>query len=89
MPDKWCIHHGFHILLLERDFTKKEAIDQKIANRLKFEEGKQQEQEVDSIMDNMVFAKEAVDGKPLGLYYLIHWKKETHIEDTWESVKGV
>ena len=37
----------------------------------------------------MVFAEEAVDGRPPGLYYLIHWKGETHAEDTWEPVEGI
>ena len=36
---KWCIHSIFHVLLLERDVTKKQIVDQKIANQLKFEEG--------------------------------------------------
>ena len=73
LPAKWRIHPVFHVLLLERDITRKEAVDQKIANQLKFEEGEQPEQEVDLILDSMVFAEETVDGKLLGLYYLIHW----------------
>ena len=62
----------FHLLRLERDVTRKEVVDQKIANQLKFEEGDQPEQEVDSIMDSMVFAEKVVDGRPPGLYYLIY-----------------
>ena len=37
----------------------------------------------------MIIAKEAIDRRPPGLYYLIYWKKKTHAEDTWESVKRV
>ena len=37
----------------------------------------------------MIFAKKAVDSRSPGLYYLIHWKGETHTEDTWELVKDV
>ena len=37
----------------------------------------------------MDFAEDAINGRPSGLYYLIHWKGETHTEDTWEPVEGV
>ena len=74
---------------LERDVTRREAVDQKIADQLQFEEGEQPEQGVDSIIDSMVFAEEAIDGRPPRLYYLIHWKRETHREDTWEPMEGV
>ena len=86
---KWRIHPVFYVLLLEKDVTKKEVVDQKIANQLEFKEGKQLEQEVDSIIDSMVFAEEAIDNRPPGLYYLIYWKSETHVEDTWEPVEEV
>ncbi len=79
---KWRIHLVFHVSLLERDVTRREAVDQKIADQLEFEEGEKPEQKVDSIIDSIVFAKEAIDGRPLGLYYLIHWKKKTNAEDT-------
>lgn len=88
LPAKWRIHPAFHVSLLERDVTRREAVDQKIADQLRFEEGEQPEQEVDSIMDSMVFAEEAVDGRPPWLYYLIHWKGETHAEAYWELIDG-
>ena len=72
LPAKWRIHPVFHVPLLERDVTRREAVDQKIANQLKFEEGEQSKQKVDSIIDSMVFAEEAINNKLLGLYYLIH-----------------
>ena len=37
----------------------------------------------------MGFAKEAIDGRPPGLYYLIHWEKKMYSEDTGEPVKGI
>ena len=89
LPAKWRIYPVFHISLLKKDVTRREAVDQKIANQLEFEEGEHPEQEVDSIMNSMVFAVEAVDGRPPGLYYLIHWKGETHVENTWEPVEGI
>ena len=72
LPAKWRIHLVFHVLLLKRDVIRREAVNQKIANTLEFEEGEQPEQEADSIMDSMVFAEEAVDSRPPGLYYLIY-----------------
>lgn len=89
LPAEWRIHPVLHVSLLERDVTRREAVDQKIADQLEFEEGERPEQEVDSIIDSMDFAEEAIDGRPPGLYYLIHWKGETHAEDTWEPVEGV
>lgn len=40
-------------------------------------------------MDSMVFVKEIVDSRPLGLYYLIYWKKKTYAEDIWEPIGGI
>ncbi len=71
LPAKWRIHLVFHVSLLERDVARREGVDQKIADQLEFEEREQPEQEVDSIMDSMVFAEEAIDGRPCGPYYLI------------------
>ena len=39
LPRKWRIHPVFHVSLLERDVTRKEAVDQKIADQLEFEQG--------------------------------------------------
>lgn len=38
---KWLINHMFHILILEREVTRREAVDPKIPHELKFEEDKQ------------------------------------------------
>ena len=62
----------FNVLLLEKDVTRREAVDQKIVDQLEFEEEEQPEQEVDLIMDSQNFAEEAIDCRPLRLYYLIH-----------------
>ena len=69
---KWRIYLVFHVLFLEKDVIRRKAVDQKIANQLKFEEEKQLEQEIDLILDNMVFAKKVVNGRPSELYYLFH-----------------
>ncbi len=37
----------------------------------------------------MVFDEEAIDGQPLWLYYLIHYKKETNAEDNWKPVEEI
>ncbi len=79
----------FQISLLERDVTRKEELDQKIAVQLEFEEGKKPDQEVSLIGNSRVFAEEAMDIQPTGLYYLIHGKKETHSEDTLETVEEI
>lgn len=72
LPAKWRIYLVFYVSLLERDITRREAVDQNIADQLKFEEGEQPEQEIDSIIEGMVFVKKAIDGRPLELYYLIY-----------------
>lgn len=76
------MHLVFHLLLLKRDITRKKTIDQKITGKLKFEKTKQPKQEVDIIIDSIVFTKKAIDGKLPELYYFIHWKGEIHAEDT-------
>ena len=72
LPVKWQIYPVLQVLLLERDVIRREVVDQKIADQLEFEERKQLEQKLDLIKDSMVFAEEAVDSGPPGLYYLIH-----------------
>ena len=79
----------FYMLLLEKEITRRKAVDQKKANQLKLEKREQPKLEVGSIMDDMVFVKKAIDSRPPGSYYLIHWKEKTHIKDTWESVEKI
>lgn len=62
----------FHLSLLKKDVAGREVVDQKIAGQLEFEEAEQPKQQVDLIMDIMVFAEEGVDGRPPGLYYSTH-----------------
>ncbi len=40
LPAKWRIDLLFHISLFERDVTRREAVDQKIADQLEFRERK-------------------------------------------------
>ncbi len=67
-----CVLH----IALGKNVTRKEAVDQKIADQLEFKESEPPEQEVDSIMDSIFFAEEAIDGGPPLLYHIIHWKRE-------------
>ena len=67
LPAKWRIHPVFHTSLLKKDVTTKEVVNDEIANQFKFEEVEQPEQEVDLIVDSMVFAKKAIDGRLPGL----------------------
>ena len=89
MPSQWRIHSLVLVSLLKRDITRREAVDQKIADQLEFEKRKQPEQEVNAIIDSMVFAEEAIDGRLPGLYYLFHWKRETDSENTWEPLERI
>lgn len=38
---KLCIYPVFHVLLLERDITRKKTVDQQITDQLEFEEEEQ------------------------------------------------
>ena len=59
-------------IALKKNVIKKEAIDQKIANQLKFKEEEQPEQEIDLTFDIMVFAEKIVGDRLPELYNLIH-----------------
>lgn len=50
----------FHILLLESDILRSKVIDQKFANQFKLGEEEQSEQEVDLILDIMIFVKKVL-----------------------------
>lgn len=65
------------------------AIDQKIADQLKFEEKDQPEQKINSIMDSQIFAKKAIDDRLPKLYYLIHQKGEIYAKNTQEPIKEI
>lgn len=62
----------FPYFALKKNITKKKAIDQEIANQLKFEKRKQLEQEIDLIINSMVFAKKIIDNRLFEVYYLIY-----------------
>ncbi len=89
LPSQWRIHSLVPVSLLKRDITRREAVDQKIADQLEFEKRKQPGQEVNAIIDIMVFAEEAIDGRLPGLYYFLHWKGETDSENTWEPLERI
>ena len=89
LPKSWKIDPVFHVSLLERDTTRREVVDEQMAEQLEFEDDDIQEYEVECIRDSAVYAKEAEDGRPAGLYYLVHWKGYPDAEDTCEPVAGV
>lgn len=89
LPKSWKIHPVFHVSLLERDTTRREVVDEQMAKQLEFESDDMEEYEVESIRDSAVYTDIAEDGRPAGLYYLIHWKGYPDAEDTWEPLAGV
>lgn len=78
---KLCIYFVFYILFLKKDITRRETVDQKIANQFKFVKKEKSEQRIDLILDSMIFAKKAVNNSLPELYYFIYQKKEIYIED--------
>lgn len=60
-----------------------------LSEHLEFYSDDQQEFEVENIIDSVVYARESEDGKPPGLYYLVHWKGYPTADDTWEPAAGV
>ena len=58
--------------------------------QLEFEDDDNSEEfEVEDIRDSAVYARESEDGRPPGLYYLVHWKDTPSSEDTWEPYVGI
>ena len=55
----------------------------------KFEEGNEEEYEVEGIRNSMVYAKESEAGHLPGLYYLVSWKGYSKEENTWEPASAV
>lgn len=78
----------FKVSFLEKDVTRREAVNKKIADPLKFEEGQHSEQKLDLIKESIVFVK-AINRKPLKLYYPIHWSDQTYKEDICEPGNGI
>lgn len=72
LPVKCHIYSVFYVLFLQKKVTRGETIDQKIVDQLQFEKKEQAKQEIDSIMNSIVFAEEVIDSKPSRLYYFIY-----------------
>ena len=53
-PKRWRIHDVFHVSLLEQDTTRKGQVDEKIAEKLEFEAGNDEEYEVEGTLDSAV-----------------------------------
>lgn len=86
---KKCIHLLIQVSLLERDFKRKETVDQKTTDQFKFAERQLQKKEVNSIIGGIVFVEEAKDTRSLWLYYLIQWTGVMRTEDTFQPVKRI
>ena len=73
------IYNIFHILLLEKNTTKKRGL---INMQLEFEAGNDKEYKIDGIWDSTVYAKESTTGQLPRLYYLVSWKSYPEEENT-------
>ena len=72
LPRKWRIHDVFHVLLLERDITRKGWVDEEV-RQIEFDAGDEEsgEYKVEVIWDNTVYVKESESGHLSSLYYLV------------------
>ena len=82
------MHNIFHVLLLEKDTTKKERMDKHVME-LELEAGDSGKYEVQAIWDSAVYASKSQSGQPLGLYYLVAWKGYLKEENIWEPLSAV
>lgn len=69
LPKKWRIHNIFHVLLLEKNVTKKGRVD----IQLELKKSNSQKYEVKIIWDNVVYTRE-LKSHLSSLYYLIFQK---------------
>lgn len=86
---QWRICLVFYVTLLKKNIIKKKVIDQKIVDQFQLKEKKLPKQEVDSIIDSIVFAKKPINTKSSEFYYFIYWKKKTYAKNTQKFVKKV
>ena len=82
---RWRIHDVFHMSLLEQDSTRKERVDRKIAEKLKFEAGgNNKEYELEGICNSAVYARELEADYLSGFYYLVFWKSYPKDKSIWD-----
>ena len=67
--------------LLEQNTTRKRQVDKNVTE---FEDGNNEEYEMEGIWDSAVYAKESEVSHLPGLYYLIPWKSYPKKENTKE-----
>lgn len=82
-------NHFLHVSIEENNATRKRGIDDELEEQLELEDDDQEEFEVESIRDGFYYAKELEDGRPPGLYYLIHWTGFPDSDDTWEPYAAI
>lgn len=58
--------------ILQKNIIRIKMVDSKIANKLQLEKRKQLEHKINSIIDYIALAKEVIDSRLSGLYYLIY-----------------
>ena len=88
-PTIWKIHDIFYVSLLEQNTTRKGRMNELFPEpEPEFDAGNNKEYEVEAIIDNAVYTKEAERHLP-GLYYLISWKDYPEEESTWEPFSAV
>lgn len=62
---QWWIYIVSHMSLLEKDRTKKEKVSKNFTKRIEFEDNiKEEFQEIESIWDSVIYARESEDRKP-------------------------
>ena len=66
--------------LLEQDITRKRRVDKKVTE-LEFEAGDSKKYKMEAIWDSAVYDNKA-EGRLLGLYYLVAWKRYLEEENT-------
>ena len=74
--------------LLEQNITRKGQVDKEV-KQVEFDNGDNEEYEIEAIQNSAVYVRESESGHLLGLYYLISWKKYLEEENIGELALAV